>query len=73
MGNSFLRSFSFRAARPGRAKAMKFFRPAVDDAKVDVGEAHDPVPAVGLGNADRLARQRLADEHRITHRLVLTI
>ena len=59
MGNSVRRLFGFRAARPGRAEAMKFFRPAIDDAEVDVGEANDPVAAVGLGDADGFALQRL--------------
>ena len=31
MGNSVRRLFGFRPARPGRAEAMKFFRPAIDD------------------------------------------
>ena len=66
MGDSVPGSFGFRAARPGRAEAVKLLRPSVDDAEVDVGEAHDPVPAVGLGDADRLAGQRLADEHQLS-------
>ena len=54
MGDSVRRLFGFRPARPGRAEAMKFFRPAVDDPEVDVGEANDPIAAVGLGDADGL-------------------
>ena len=65
MGNSVPGVFGFRAARPGRAEAMKFFRPAIDDAEVDVGEANDPVAAVGLGDADGFALQRLADEDQV--------
>ena len=65
MGNSVRRLFGFRAARPGRAEAMKFFRPAIDDAEVDPGEANDPVAAVGLGDADGFALQRLADEDQV--------
>ena len=65
MGNSIRRLFGFRAARPGRAEAMKFLGPAIDDAEVDVGEANDPVAAVGLGNADGFALQRLADEDQV--------
>ena len=65
MGNGVRGSLRFRAARPGRPEAMKSFRPAIDDPEVDVSEANDPVAAVGLGNADRLARQRRADEHQV--------
>ena len=64
MGNSVPGVFGFRAARPGRAEAMKFFRPAIDDPEVDVGEA-DPVAAVGLGDADGFALQRFADEDQV--------
>ena len=66
MGDSVRCLFGFRAARPGRPEAMKFFRPAVDDPEVDIGEANDPVAAVGLGDADGLAGQRLADEDQVT-------
>ena len=44
---------------------MKSHYPAINDAEVDVGEADDPVAAVGLGDADGLSRQRLADEDRV--------
>ena len=57
MGNSVRRLFGFGAVRPGRAKAMKFLGPSVDDAEVDLGEANDPVAAVGLGDADGFALQ----------------
>ncbi len=55
------------SARPGRgrAEAMKFFRPAIDDPEVDVGETNDPVAAVGLGDADGFALQRFADEDQV--------
>ena len=43
MGNSVCGLFCFRAARPGRPEAVKFLGPVVDDAEVDVGEAHDPL------------------------------
>ncbi len=56
MGNSVHCLFGFRAARPGRAEATEFPGPAVDDAEIDVGDAKDPVAAVGL------AGERLADE-----------
>ena len=58
MGNSVPGVFGFRAARPGRAEAMKFFRPAIDDPEVDLGEANDPVATVGFGDADGFALQR---------------
>lgn len=34
----------------------------VDEAERVIGEADDPVAGLGLGNADRLADQGLADE-----------
>ena len=49
MGNGVPGLYGLHAARPGRAKVVKFPGPAVDDAEVDIGEADDPAVAVGLG------------------------
>ncbi len=70
MGNSVHRLFGFRAARPGRAEAMEFPGPTVDDAEIDVGDAKDPVAAVGLGDADSLAGERFADEDALACHLM---
>ena len=51
MGNGVPGLFELRAARSGRAKAVKFPSPAIDDAEVDIGEADDPAVAVALGIA----------------------
>src|SRR6267142_1581187 len=68
MGNSFLGLFlrRFAAPRPGCRKAAQFFGLVVDAAKIDVGEADDPIAIVSLGNSNRLADQHLADEHAIS-------
>src|SRR5882724_7609551 len=67
MGNSFPGLFwlGFTAARPGRREAAKLFRVAVDDAKIDVDEAHDPIAGLCLREANGFARQCLADEHEV--------
>ena len=65
MGNSFRGLFSHWAAPRGGPKAVEFFRPAIHDAQVDVGEADDPVAAGGLGDTDGFALQRLADEDQV--------
>ncbi len=70
MGNSVHRLFCFRAARPGCAEATEFPSPAVDDAEIDVGDAKDPVAAVGLGDADGFAGKRFADEDALARHLM---
>ena len=57
MGNSVYGLFCLRSAGPGCPEAVKFLGLVVDDAEVDVGEAHDPVAAFGLGDADGFARR----------------
>jgi hypothetical protein len=73
MGDSFLGLFRFTAPRPGRRKAAKFFASTFDNSEVDVGEANDPIAVRGLSDADRFARQGLADEHGITAPLDLAV
>src|SRR5437764_3702350 len=53
--------FGFTAGRPSRREAAQFLGPAIDEAEVDGCEADDPVAGLGLGDADGLAGQRLAD------------
>src|SRR5271170_8293254 len=65
MGDSFHALFRFAAARPGRRKAEQFFCPSVDDSEIDIAESKEPIAIGGLGDADRLAGERLADEDQI--------
>ena len=52
-------------ARPGRAKAAKFAGATVDDGEIDIAKADDPVAVLGLGDADRLAGERLTEEDEL--------
>src|SRR5260370_41565798 len=65
MGDSFPGLFRFAAPRPGRRKAAKLSGPAIDDAEVEIGKAHDPVAGRGFGDADRLAGEGLTDEDEL--------
>src|SRR6266853_1115816 len=62
MGDSFPGLFRFAAPRPGRRKAAKLSGPAIDDAAVEIGKAHDPVAGRGFGDSDLLAGEGLTDE-----------
>src|ERR1700692_1651379 len=65
MGDSFPALFRFAAARPVRRHTAQFFCPSFEDAEIDVAEPKEPVAIGGLGNADGLAGERLADEYEI--------
>jgi signal transduction histidine kinase len=65
--------FGFMAARPGRHDAAKLFGVPVDEGEVEIGEAHDPVAGFGLGDADGLADQRLAEEEIVAALLDLAV
>ena len=56
MGDSFHALFRF---------AAQFFCPSVDDAEIDIAEPKEPIAIGGLGDSDRLAGERLADEDEI--------
>src|SRR5690349_22928853 len=73
MGYRFGNGVRFAAPRPGRRKAPKLAGPAVDEAEVEVGKAHQPVAALRLGNPDRLADQRLADIDQLAPELDLAV
>jgi hypothetical protein len=51
---------------------MPAFRP-INHAKVNVGKPHQPAARLGLGNPNRFANPRLADEHRLPDGKVSTI
>ena len=53
--------FGFTAGRPSRREAAQFAGLPIDEAEFDGGEADDPVAGLGLGHADGLAGERLAD------------
>ena len=55
----------FQAGRPARLEAAELLGPTIDEAKVDIGEAHDPVALLGLGDADELADEGFADEDEV--------
>jgi len=55
----------FQAGRPARLEAAELLGPTIDEAKVDIGEAHDPVARLGLGDADELADEGFADEDEV--------
>ena len=55
----------FQAGRPARLEAAEFLGPTIDEAKVDIGEAHDPVALLSLGDADELADEGFADEDEV--------
>jgi hypothetical protein len=57
---------------PSRA-AIELVGAPVDEAELDVGEADAPVAALGLGDADRLADQHLADEDEFATPLDLAV
>ena len=55
----------FQAGRPARLEAAELLGSTVDEAKVDIGEAHDPVARLGLGDADELTDEGFADEDEV--------
>ena len=55
----------FQAGRPARLEAAELLGPTVDEAKVDIGEAYDPVALIGLGDADELTDEGFADEDEV--------
>src|SRR5450755_999 len=55
----------FQAGRPARLEAAELLGLTVDEAKVDIGEAHDPVALLGLGDAGELADEGFTDEDEV--------
>src|SRR6478736_1288774 len=55
----------FQVGRPARLEAAEFLGPTIDEAKVDIGEAYDPVALLSLGDADELADEGFADEDEV--------
>src|SRR4051794_4472042 len=68
MGDSFhvLFRLGFVAGRSARPEAAPLSGVAVDEAELEIGEADEPVTGRGLGDADGLAGERLADEDAVT-------
>src|SRR6266404_1850607 len=61
------------AGRPARQAATQLSGLAINDTEFDIGEAHEPVARLGLGDAYGLADQRFADEQQLTAPLDLAI
>src|SRR5438874_1600661 len=57
--------FCFMAGWPARHKAAQPFGLAIDDAEVAIGKADQPIAGLGFGDADRLARQCIAEKDQI--------
>src|SRR5207248_6181944 len=55
----------FAPARPGRRERAQRFGAAIDASQRDIGEGDDPVAALGLGDADGLADQCLAEKDEV--------
>src|SRR5258708_4412145 len=55
----------FAPARPGRREGAQRFGAAIDASQWQIGERDDPVAGLGLGDADGLADQCLAEKDEI--------